>query len=327
MSIAPIQSTSNATMLASQSSQQNTSTTSPAASFASTLASLDNGTSYSDGEVKSFFAGKPSEKQIASQAAALGLNENQIMQAMIVGGYGVGDTAALKAGIDGYVAIASNGYAWDSNGALTASKVQIQAAGASDKVMPSAVEIKSFYATNPSEQQVTAKVKALGLNAAQMVQFEVTGEGMNMAQVSAHVLESRYVDAANKLGADIGGGKNGGWTSYFSPNLGRAVTKSEMQDFFSQKPSQAKVFQKAADLGLGVSAVNSMMVGLGITKTAAASDAMYNQMELSLFQGADGFSLDQFGHIVAGGGKEFVPNGSGGSWVARSPGASDRMFS
>jgi hypothetical protein len=59
---------------------------------------------------------------------------------------------------------------------------------------------------------------------------------------------SMYVDAASSLGTDIGGGKNGGWTSYFSPTLGRAATKSEIQTFFASNPSQSQIFQKAADL-------------------------------------------------------------------------------
>jgi hypothetical protein len=39
-------------------------------------------------------------------------------------------------------------------------------------------------------------------------------------------------------------------------------------------------------------------------------------MDTSLYQGKDGFSIDQYGHIVSGGGKHFVSNadGSSGSW-------------
>jgi hypothetical protein len=130
-----------------------------------------------------------------------------------------------------------------------------------------------------------------------------------------------YVDSANRLGTDIGGGKNGGWTSYFSPTLGRAINKSEMQAFFAGKPSQSQIFQKASELGLGVSAVNNMMIGLGITKAQDMNSA-YAQMDFSLFQGKDNYSLDQYGHIVPGGGKVFVGNadGSVGSWVPRSVG-------
>lgn len=294
------------------------------ASFAATMNSVtssNNGTPYTDEEVKRFFAGKPTPKQIADKAAALGLNEAQIAKAMTVGGYEGSKDNALQPQIEAFVANANNGYAWDANGVLTTAKSTAQAAAA-DKVMPAAQDIKAFYASRPSEDQITAKVKALGLNAAQMVQFQATGIGMDMNKISAHVLETMYVDSANRLGTDIGGGKNGGWTSYFSPTLGRSINKGEMQTFFAGKPSQGQIFQKASELGLGVSAVNNMMIGLGITKAADMNSA-YAQMDFNLFQGKDNYSLDQYGHIVPGGGKVFVGNadGSVGSWEPRTPSA------
>ncbi len=296
------------------------------ASFAATMNSVsnsnsNNGTPYTDEEVKRFFAGKPTPRQIADKAASLGLTEDQIAKAMAVGGFeGSKGGDALKTQIEGFVANANNGYAWDANGVLTTAKSTVQAA-TSEKVMPAAQDIKSFYAGRPSEEQITAKVKALGLNAAQMVQFQATGIGMDISKVSAPVLETMYVDSAKRLGTDIGGGKHGGWTSYFSPTLGRAINKGEMQTFFAGKPSQSQIFQKASELGLGVSAVNNMMIGLGITKAADMNSA-YAQMDFSLFQGKDNYSLDQYGHIVAGGGKVFVGNadGSVGSWQPRTPG-------
>lgn len=286
------------------------------ASFAATLSQVGNGTRYSDAEVKSFFAGKPTAQQIADKAASLGLTEDQIAQAMTVGGYGAGDNAELRTQIESFVATVGNGYTWDSSGALKAVKSGAQATS-SEKAMPAAHDIKAFYASCPSDAQVTAKVKSLGLNAAQMVQFQSTGIGMDMNKISAHVLESMYVDAANRLGTDIGGGEHGGWTSYFSPTLGRAVNKSEMQTFFATNPSQSQIFKKASELGLGVSAVNNMMIGLGITKAQDMNSA-YAQMDFALFKGDAGYSLDQYGHIVAGGGHTWSGTANSGKWEPRS---------
>ncbi len=323
MSISTVQSTMAAAINTTRSALQQSSSESAGGSFAKTLASISNGTGYTDDEVKNFFAGNPNNQQIASKAASLGLNEGQILQAMLVGGYGNDNGAALKTGVESFVSDASKGYAWDANGVLVAQKSSAQGVAAtSEKAMPATQDIRSFYATNPSDQQITDKAKALGLNAAQLVQFQATGIGMNMNQVSAPVLESMYVDAASRLGTDIGGGKNGGWTSYFSPTLGRAVTKSEIQTFFSGNPSQRQIFQKAADLGIGVGAVNNMMVGAGITKPESANKA-YNQMDIALYQGADGYSLDQYGHIVSGGGNTFVLHSDGvtGTWTPKPPGS------
>ncbi|QTN27312.1 hypothetical protein HZ993_18785 [Rhodoferax sp. AJA081-3] len=293
------------------------------ASFAATMNSVtssNNGTPYTDAEVKRFFAGKPTPMQIAEKAATLGLTKNQITRAMTVGGFGGSNNQTLPAQIEGFVANASNGYAWDANGLLTHTRTSAQAAN-SERIMPAAQDIRAFYASRPTEDQITAKVKELGLNAAQMVQFQATGIGMDMNKISAHVLETMYVDSANRLGTDIGGGRNGGWTSYFSPTLGRAINKSEMQAFFAGNPSQNQIFQKASELGLGVSAVNNMMIGLGIT-TAADMNSAYAQMDFNLFQGKDNYSLDQYGHIIPGGGKVFVGNadGSVGSWQPRTSG-------
>lgn len=312
-------SAASSSMASHQSSREKISSTSSGSSFATTLANVGNGTNYTDDEVKNFFASKPDSQQIAAKAASLGLSEDQIARAMVVGKYGEVDTASLKSQIESFVSDPRNGYAWDASGALSAKSTIQSVTSSTDKVMPSAETIKAFYATNPSDAQVTAKVKALGLNAAQMVQFQATGIGMNMKQISAPVLETMFVDAANRLGTDIGGGKNGGWTSYFSPTLGRAITKSEIQTFFSGNPSQSQIFQKAADLGIGVAAVNNMMSGLGIEDAKATYGSRFNMMATSLYQGRDGFSLDHYGRIVAGGGNQFVVNadGTSGSWVPK----------
>jgi hypothetical protein len=322
MSISSVQNTQGVNNNTASATGKNKAAEASGASFAATMRSVNsssNGTPYTDAEVKNFFAGKPTAKQIADKAATLGLTEDQIAQAMTVGGFEGSKNNALKTQIASYVANASSGYAWDANGVLTTAKSTAQAA-VSEKVMPAAQDIKAFYAGHPTDAQVTAKVKSLGLNAAQMVQFQATGMGMDMNKISAHVLETMFVDAANRLGTDIGGGKNGGWTSYFSPTQGRAINKSEMQTFFAGNPSQSQIFQKAAELGLGVSAVNNMMIGLGVTKPENMYSA-HNQLDISLFQGKDNFSLDQYGHIVAGGGKIFVSaNGTNGYWRPRTPG-------
>ncbi len=316
MSISSVQNTSNSGNSATTNAK-NTATNSSSTSFADTLNQVSNGTRYSDAEVKAFFAGKPTAQQIADKAATLGLTEDQIAQAMTVGGFGGGSETALKTQIESFVANAGNDYAWDASGVLKAAKSDVQGVS-TDKAMPAAADIKAFYATCPTDAQVTAKVKSLGLNAAQMVQFQATGIGMNMSQISAPVLETMYVDAANRLGTDIGGGKNGGWTSYFSPTLGRAVNKSEMQNFFATNPSQSQIFQKASELGLGVGAVNNMMIGLGVTKADNMNSA-YAGMDIALYRGTDGYSLDQQGHIVAGGGHVWVGSDDSGMWRPRTP--------
>jgi hypothetical protein len=294
-----------------------------AASFASTLAGLGNGTKYTDDEVKGFFASKPNQQQIANQAAALNLTEDQIVRAMQVGGYECSDAGQLKSGIEAFAADPKNGFSWNTNGALSASKAVAQGTVAlSEKAMPSAADVKAFFDTAPSDAQLTAKIRSLGLNAAQTVQFRVAGTGLDIMQIPASALESWYADGAKRVGEDVGGGMNigslnGGWTSCFSPTLGRAVSKTELQEFFSKNPSTSEIFQKASSLGVGLTAINTVMVGMGKLDSYKAALSNYAEMDFSLYQGKNGYSVDQLGHIVAGGGHRLVlaADGVTGTWV------------
>lgn len=288
--------------------------------FASALTSASNQTGHSDAEVKKFFASNPSKQQIADQAVALRLNESQVMQAMQIGGFHGSTSANLKAEIDSYVGSPSNGYSWGTNGVLVSSKPGMgRETAATDKVLPAEAEMKAFYATNPTPEQITAKAKAQGLNPAQFVQAEVARQGMNMSQVCSHVLETMYVDAAQRLGVDVG--PQGAWNSYFSPSLGRAISATEIQSFFSTAPSQAQIFRQASEWGLGLGAVTNMTRALGIPQSDAAYGSLNNKMHASLFLGSGGYSLDRYDRIVAGGGHQLVNNSDGsGTWVPKAAG-------
>jgi hypothetical protein len=288
--------------------------------FRATLASVIG---VADDAVTRFFASKPSASQIADQEVQLGLKKEEIVRSLAEAGYGSGDLSVLSSRVESFVTDASNGYTWGVDGRLTSAVGEKNiGSGIADRAMPSASDIKAFYASRPTEIQVTEKVKSLGLSAAQMVQFQATGLGLTVNQMNANVLETMYIDSAKRLGVDIGGGVQGSWTSYFSPTLGRAVTKSEMQEFFANKPDQSQIFQKAALLGLGVGAVDNMMNGLGLANIDSTFGSRNNQMTTSLFQGRNGYSLDQLGRIVAGGGNQFTSNPDGsGSWSPTPAGA------
>lgn len=288
-------------------------------SFSDALTSKLAGSSVSPSDVNRFFASNPNSDQIADQASKLHLNKDQIIETLSAVGYGGVDVGTLTSQVERYVATTGADYRWDSESRLMKMEnVGNGGAADSEKAMPSASDIKAFFASNPSEKQVTERAKALGLSASQMVKFQATGMGVDVAQMSAHVLETLFTQSAEKLGENIGGGSHGGWTSCFSPTLGRAVTKAEMQEFFAQMPDQRQVFQKASSLGLGVGAVNNMMQGLGIVEDRSVYGSRYNEMATSLYQGRDGYSLDAKGRIVSGGGNQFVANADGsGSWTTK----------
>lgn len=284
--------------------------------FTDALAALASNVGISSSDVSNFFAQAPSAEKIADTASSLGLTKDQVTQFLDFAAYGGTDHTARASAVDSFLAQHADTYATDAQGKLSALTGKAQAAATnSEKAMPAAADIKAFYASRPTENQETAKAKALGLNAAQFVQFRVIGNGLDVQKISAPVLETMFVDSANRLGQDIGGGTHGGWTSYFAPNLGRAVTKEEISNFFATNPSQAQIFQKASELGLSASAINNMMVGVGLTKAQDANKA-YAAMNFALYKGTDGYSMDTYGHIVTGGGHISVDNGdSSSTWV------------
>lgn len=284
--------------------------------FSDALAALASSVGVFGSDVSSFFAQAPSAEKIADAASSLGLTKGQVTQFLDFAAYGGVDHATRTSAVDTFLAQHANQYAIDAQGKVSvlAGKDQI-AATSPEKVMPTATDIKAFYASRPTENQETAKAKALGLNAAQFVQFRAIGNGLDINKISAPVLETMFVDSANRLGQDIGGGTHGGWSSYYAPNLGRAITKEEISNFFATNPSQAQIFQKASELGLSVSAINNMMVGVGMTKAQDTNKA-YAAMDFALYKGTDGYSMDTYGHIVAGGGHIETLNQDGSrTWI------------
>jgi hypothetical protein len=74
------------------------------------------GQSFSDQQIKDFFATNPNADQIASQAASMGLTRDQIQQGMAIGNYGGATEADRYKAIDSYAN--PSGYQWDKQGQL-----------------------------------------------------------------------------------------------------------------------------------------------------------------------------------------------------------------
>lgn len=120
-----------------------------------------NGTVYDDNTIKSFVGqhqGDPNA--IAAQAAQLGLNKDQIQQALQIGGYGGPNTDpnTLASGIQSFVSAPNSGYSFGANGALMANPAPQQPtqAPAAQPQIPGGMyvagqyynpqQIKDFYA-------------------------------------------------------------------------------------------------------------------------------------------------------------------------------------
>lgn len=284
--------------------------------FSDALATIAASVGVTSNDVKQFFAQSPSADTIAHTATRLGLNKDEVTQFLDFAAYGGPDHAARASAVESFMQQHAQQFGIVSNGKIQAHNNKAVAAGTGDeKALPNEADIRAFYATAPTDHQITDKAKALGLDAARFVQFQAIGTGMDLQKVSAPVLETMFVESANRLGEDIGGGANGGWTSYYAPKLGRAVSSSEVADFFASNPTKAEIFKKASEYGWSVSAVNNMMVGMGLTKPDEYNKT-FAEMDFALYTGDYGYSMDAYGHIIEGGGHVSVESPDGSStWV------------
>ena len=81
-----------------------------------------NGQTYSDDQIKNFFASNPTADSVAKGAAQLGLSKEQIAQAMQIGGVYGGDINHINSDINSYVSQPNSNYSFDSNGIIKAAQ-------------------------------------------------------------------------------------------------------------------------------------------------------------------------------------------------------------
>jgi len=163
-------------------------------SFSAVMESIGQGQKYSDHQLKSAFASVSTPEEFAKQATLMSLTETEIQHAMQVCGVGGSDSKVMKANIEKWVGNPANGYAWDSNGVLTAvGNTMVQAQGTATETPGgmtlagkyfSPQQIKDFYAQGGNlnqylqQQGVTDLWQIHSLNAqAQQIAGNVVATG------------------------------------------------------------------------------------------------------------------------------------------------------
>lgn len=186
----------------------------------------------------------------------------------------------------------------------------------------SKAEIKAFYAKGPTAAEEIVKAKELGLTPVQMTQAQFIGVGVDINRVHDNVLESAFYNNSVALGKDMGPP----WApkNYYSLTKGDEISAQELKGFFDSKPSDAQILGKASELGIGIGAMTSLMkvVGQNDYTLMGSSDnkygSLYNRFDTSLYQGRDGYSLDEQRHIIKGGGNIEIKDAGGSShWEPR----------
>lgn len=261
-----------------QSATQQTASNGNSGSFGATLASLGSGTCRSDEDIRCFFLTNPSNSAIATQAAAMRLNEDQIVQAMAVGGFGGDDVGALRNSIESFVSSSGGGYSWDAGGTLTAT--------------PS-TSAKTAALSATDRQWTVADLDRSVLR-------QIQSQGLDSRTMNVDRLNMLYQNTATALGINANMGTAN--ACYWSPTQSRSITPDELKSFAASSPSDAQIFQKASELGLNLDDVHSMMKSLAMPTADSYYGSAFNRLNTSLSQSREGFSTDSLGHIVANGG-------------------------
>lgn len=223
------------------------------------------GQQISEQQIKDFFAAAPSEQQIAAQAAALGLTEAQISEAMQTGGYGGSDRQARDAGINAWVDQAGNGYYWDAGGRL------VPRPGGSGGSM--AVFTPRAWVPGPGQTAPLCPAgMTLGTNRAGAPKCfgQLTRGGPAIeAAVSSSQAVSVFKDPkaipsnAGQAPVLLGNVSAQDW----SPGSGRAlltgsgdvIAEQQVLDFFAGNPTENQIAAQAAALGLTQAQISTAM--------------------------------------------------------------------
>lgn len=110
--------------------------------------------------------------------------------------------------------------------------------------MPSADQIRAFFATNPDNNQIQAMANQLGLNVDQTARAMAIGRGYDPDTMNRGIYQGMVGEAKNMTVTQQGGMVYGG------TERAVYVTKDELAEFFATNPSDDLIAAKAAELGL-----------------------------------------------------------------------------
>lgn len=172
-----------------------------------------NGTTYSDDQIKSFFAANPDASSVAKQASSLGLNEGQIKQASDIAGKNWSD-----ADINGYAQ--NNGYNWAGSGGGLMANNQPGTTGATTGSNTAATgapggmtigstyytpdQIKQFYAGGGDDRQFVQQHGITDLDQQRQLQLQARQIAGNYATGDAGLQQAfKSYQATNPNGAFV----------------------------------------------------------------------------------------------------------------------------
>ena len=231
MSISAVVST-NPTVVA-QVAQPKSTASSSINSYAAIAANQGLAPTYTSDQVKAFFATNPDQEQIANQAAALGLTENQILSAMQTGGYAGADKTTLKAGIDSFMSAHKDAYAWSANGAIA------------DISKSTAAIASTVDWSRATQDQLTAQSATL---TAQGVTICEQADRARACGVDERVLDT-FLDS-NRV-AHNADQYPSGLTGIIDKN-GRNLSIKDINAYFATNPSNAAMAADWGPSGLGL---------------------------------------------------------------------------
>lgn len=301
-----------------------------------------------DEQIKDFFAGNPTPEQIADQAAALGMNQSQISEAMGIANYGGNTKAERDSAINAWVGNKNNGFVWSQSGALTQGNGvagDIAAARAAARGNTSRGVVPAWA---KGSQQICPDGMGLGVNSAgspKCFGSPTASFPQGEAPINPSAAQSTLSSGVGRMFSDpklndpkLAGGNVSAQEYQRPTNVGqygpsghdvwspvenRWIGTDEVAAFIGTNPSDRQIFSQAARLGLTLLDLNTALYGQGYTGQALGQH--YSMLEANAFTGGLGYSaLDvngaSSGRIVVGGGHHSVDTADGGSYWAKGAG-------
>lgn len=235
-----------------------------------------NGVTYSDDQIKNFFAANPNQDAVAKQAASMGMNEGQIKQASDIAGKGWSDNDINQFA-------QNNGYNWSGAGGA----VQQNAAGGGGSGQPAATSTARSDATQYNVNPNSAGGNAQGGSNGMVNGVLTTRGGQQVThQQLADFAASNPDDQAIMAFAQKNGMSQGDIATSLN-NLGLLYNNGNPTSVQMNDPKNGSIYNRLK---------NGLAYGTTGYGTAQS-------------QGTNGQGIDPLGNQITGG---WSPSGNGG---------------
>jgi len=291
-----------------------------------------NGQTYSDDQIRNYFASSPTNDAIAKQAQSLGLNADQIAQAANIAGksWTRNDVTNAAQGL-GYNFGGANGGILSNASSQQPTSLQVGNNNyTSDQVRG--------WMNGKTPEQVAQQAVSMGLTQDQIRQaYQMSGQTIGANDISNYANRigvnfngagggAAYNANANAAGWNAQGGSNGMENGTLTTRGGKQVSHAQLAAFAASNPTDQQILAQAAQWGMSQSDIATALNNLGLLYNGSPTSvqmndpkngSIYNRLGNELYTGGLGYSpaysanFNPNAIITTGNGHNLVDNGDG----------------